>query len=402
MSVKLDALLSFYTKQLLDVGAFDSDNSGMMSYLKKGKPEPITVSKTRLVLPTLKFIRDGDWSERTAFHPLAEQISEGPSPILNAFKSYVELRLKDTAKAIIEELAKLAEDTKRQKSMSAKASAFLAGLVDFDQKGVDKVIKVLDNVATAPDRRLISLFLQNKTDDGSLRATKVSFPIMADAESKDLEEFFGVNKLRKTKDKAWIVALLTYVLGDEETRNGFSVGSKNTNSPYYHSLLLSFRKLAEHFNGLIDLHSPSCPNLTAFRFNLDWTDELDDFQNFAKQNGVSVPALPGNTGVEIDSVFEASAEDVGGDPDLPWNETPAEKAARIDNREPRTPRGDREDERRSPTRDEPRRTESTGGKQSLKDLLGRGKREEARDARRPGRDDRNDRGGRGGRGGVRF
>jgi hypothetical protein len=376
MASKLDKLLDFYRKQLLDVNVFDEGDSGMMCYLKKtkkdkvGKIEPVTLNKTRLVLPMLQFCREGDWSDRTAFHPLAEQISEGPSPVLNAFKSYVRLRFKVTIIELCNSLAKLAVEVDRQKGMSAEAGKYMLALAEIDEKAVDMLKTVLDSSTDAPEKQIINLFLKNKTTDGSLRACQVSFPIMDDADSGDNSKFFGVDKLRKTKDKALIVAVLDYVLGDAAQRETYSSGSKNTNSPYYHSLLLSFRKFAEHLNKLIDLHSAKCENLAAFRFNLDWTEELDNFQEFAKQNGVAVPALPGNTGLEEDKIgeFEASGDDLGG-ADLPWYKDEDEK------RRDRESRSSRDDDRRPSDREE------SSGKRSLSEILNK---------RREGRDDRDD------------
>lgn len=380
MASKLDHLIGFYRKQLLDVGVFDENDSGMMCYMHKGKPKPVTLNKTRLVLPLLSFCKDGDWSERTAFHPLAEQISEGPSPVLNAFKSYVRLRMKSTIIEITKSLAQFAVDTKRHKGQSTKALAFMEELSDIDQKTVDLIGKILDSSTDAPEKQIISIYLQNKTTDGSLRACSVTFPIMDGADEGEPSKFFGFDKLRttKVKDKEIIVKLLNYVLGPNWNEGCYTYGSKNSNSPYYHSLLLSFRHLAEHFNKLIDIHGKACENLVEFKFNLDWAAELDDFGDFAKKNGVAVPALPGNTGLEEDSIgeFEADGEDLGGADDLPWNTDE-------ENRELRR----RRDSGRDSDRDD-RESPRSNGTPNWKRAAGLDDRD--RDTRRDDRDSRRD------------
>lgn len=414
MSSKIDTLNDeLYIPQLHDTGVFDADGGGTCSYMANGSVKPVRLDGRRLVFPVEKFIREGNWSERVAFHPLAEQISEGPSPVLNANKNYIGERLKVTIQELAMALMELAADPKRQKALSAKASKFLTNVIDADQKTVDTMRKVVkDAVGSAPEKHLITMFLKNKTDDGSLRACHVSFPIMDEAGDDNTETFFGVKMPRKTKDKALIVAVLEYILGDEDERKSYSSGSKDGSAPYYHSLLLSFRKLAERLNGLLELHAPACAHLEGFKFTLGWVDALDNFAEFAKKYGVAVPALPGNTGREAEeeedegSVFDSSGQDVG-PIDLPW-ETDEERDERTrrqsdrqsDRRDDRSSRDDRRDSRSSQSSS---RSSSRG---SLKDLLSgniggdrddrdRDRRDDRRrDDRR--RDDR-DRGGRGGR-----
>jgi hypothetical protein len=396
MSSKIDTLNNeLYIPQLADVGVFDADGGGTCSYMANGSVKPVRLNGARLVFPTEKFIREGNWTDRTAFHPLAEQISEGPSPVLNANKNYMVERLKVTIQELAMALIELAAEPKRHKALTAKASAFLKKVIDADQKTVDTMRKVVkDAVGSAPEKHLITMFLKNKTDDGSLRACHVSFPVMDEAGTDETAEFFGVKMPRKTKDKALLVAVLEYILGDEEERKAYTSGSKDGSAPYYHSLLLSFRKLAERLNGLLELHAPACAHLEGFKFGLGWVPALDNFGEFAKKYGVSVPALPGNTGreEEEDSVYNASGESVGAVEDLPWEETDDERDRRLGRSDRRDSREDRRDSRES--RSDQGRSSSNKG--SLKDLLGGGSRRDERDDRRgrdryDDRDDRRDR-----------
>lgn len=419
-SSKLDKLNDFSRKILLDVGVFEEEkDDGHLSYMKDGKPSPVTLNKTRLCLTIHRILKEGVGEERTAFHPLAEQITEGPSPVLNAYKNYITERIKATVRHIGLSLMELASDTKRHKGMSAKASKYLtalAGIGEVDEKTVDTMRKVFDAVSQVPEKHLITIILKNKTDDGSLRQAFVSFPIMDEADSDETETFFGVKMPRKTKDKALIVSVLEYILGDESARKLYTSGSKNGNSPYFHSLLLAFHKLGTRLNDILSIHAPKCPSFEELKFNLDWAEELEDFDEFAKVHSRAVPALPGNTGKEIEqrSAYEASASDVGvDDDDLPWNER-KEKPSVRDDGEKRSSGGSSfrdtvSNARANRDRDDDRAdSRSTHG--SFRDLMGgrgRDRDRDDRDSRRESpswrsgrdRDDRGgDRGGRGGRG----
>lgn len=328
MSTKLDKLIDFYSKLLLDVGVFDKDGQGLLFYNQGDAAHPVSLSGTRLCLPTRELVRDGDWTARTAFHPLSEQINQGPSPVLNAFKAYIIERIKPLYKLIAVELAELTADSSRHKALTTKASKFMKTLVGFDDTTTKTLEKILKRTSSdIPEKRLVSIFLQGSQGGGVLRSCKVSFPVMDDAESEDTTTFFEVAMPRKTKDKALIVSLLNYVLGEADMFDG---DVKKGDAPYFESLLISFHKIAEHLNRLIDLHGTACPVLKDFRFHLEWADELATFGEFCEKYGVAVPALPGNVGIDPEpddeeeeetsskSVFEASADKVGS-VDLPFS-----------------------------------------------------------------------------------
>jgi len=333
MSTKLDSLLDFYLKLLLDVGVFDKDGKGLLSYDHGGTPHPVSLAGTRLCLPTREIVRDGEWTARTAFHPMSEQINQGPSPVLNALKAYIVERIRPVYKLIALELAELVADHSRHKGLSTKAAKFMKPLVGFDDTTTKALEKVFKRTSTEiPEKRLVSIFLQSGGGNGVLRSCSVSFPLMDDADNEDTTTFFEVNMPRKTKDKGLIVALLKYVLGEA---SDFTGEVKTGDAPYFESLLISFRKIAEHLNGLIDLHSPACPVLKDFRFHLEWMDVLDKFGEFCEKYGVAVPALPGNVGIDPEpedeeetptrSVFESTADQVGS-LDLPFSKDGEERS----------------------------------------------------------------------------
>lgn len=388
MSSKLDTKLDFDRQLLLDVGIFDKDSKGFLSFDLAGTPTPVTIGGKRLVLTTKELLREGDWEERVAFHPLAEQITQGPSPVLNALKNYILEVTKETFKAVIDSLGELATDTKRQKPLSAKAAKYLSLFngQEFDATTLKALRSVLKATSNVPEKRFLNIFLQNGGDKGFLRTCQIAFPFMEDDDASDTTNYFGVKMPRKTKDKALIIALLEYVLGNEEERKTlYTRGVKDGDAPYLHSLLLSFKALADRLNGLIDIHGKACQNLTPLKFALEWATNLDNFDDFVRTYGVSVPALPGNIGIDDDevedkpaeksSVYASDEEDVGGKVDVPWDDDDRRPSSRERERE----RDDRYDDRR---RDDERR----GGK-SMGDLLRRRNRDEDRDRDRD-RDER--------------
>lgn len=397
MSSKLDILLEFNTQLQQDLGLVDKDNDGQLWVNYNGEDIPVTIGGKRLVNPTKAWLREGEWEERIPFHPLSEQLNQGPSPVLNALKNYIVERIKGTFRMIAEELGELAVDIKRQKPLSAKASAYLAELVGWDATTQKTLVKVFNALSDVPEKRFVTILMRNGGGDNALRSTVVSFPFMDDANSEDRETFFGVKMPRKTKDKELIVSLLNYILGDEETRNHFyNAEVKSGDAPYLHSLLLTFKAFAEVINKLIGTHAKACQTLKPLEFKLEWAEQLADFDKFAETYGVAVPVLPGNSGVEVEeeserkpkSPYSAGADDVGlsdeKKPDVPFDGPYTKSSSR-----------DRDDDRSSRSRDDDRNdrpARDTGGK-SIAELLGRRRGRDDRDERRGSRDrdDRDDR-----------
>lgn len=407
MSSKLERLNAFHTNLLADVGVFDKSGEGMLSWMNNGEPCPVTISKKRLVIPTKPILREADWEKRIAFAPLSEQINQGPSPVLNALKAYIHTRLTETIKTLGIELMSLAVDVKRQKNLPTAAATYLKDLPDADQKTLDTLQRVFQAVTDAPERRIVTIYLAPKGENGALRTCKVGFPILADADNDDPTEFFGVKMPRKTKDKALIVALLKYILGDEETREGFTQHSRSTDAPYFHSLLLTFSKFVEHLNALIERHSKVCDRLIGLEFQYGWKEEVENFETFAADHLHVLPPLAGNkgastkdTGKERKPAYEwdepeddepvREKESKSEKIDLPWEDdpAPADTQGELSRSRVRREQEDRE-ERPNRRRDDDRR-QSGVRTASLNDLL-RGRRDDDRDDRddrRGGRDDR--------------
>jgi hypothetical protein len=407
---KKEVVLEFEANVLKDVGVFDASGEGFLSYLADDIAKPVTIGPKRLCLPTAAILEDGQWERRIAFAPLAEQISQGPSPVLNAYKEYVQLRLKETFKAVIIGLMELAIDQKRHKGLKADAAKFLQLLVEADQKTLDTLVRVINALGTAPEKRLVSLFLKNGGEGGALRSCVVSFPIMDDAGAEDTTTFFGVKMARKTKDKHLIVNLLEYVLGNEEERKAFTKSSSDGEAPYFHSLLLSFHAMATHLNKLIDRHSPAVSSLSGLRFELAWTEQLVDFTNFAATHGRAIPVLPGNRGKERDEAVKKEALELGGDDlGLVEEDRPRRNSDERDRERNRRDEGTRERNWRDSRREEPEERDrdrerdrgsrdeerDDSGGRSLAEILGRSGRD--RDDDRDSGRGRRDEGRRGGR-----
>lgn len=297
--MKNKALNSFYEKLLNDVGIQDG-GEGKLSIAKlDGVLSPVTVDGKRLTLPTRENLKSNDGG-LIMFHPASEQLMSGPSPVLDALREYIMVRIYCTGIAIARSAMAISLDTSLQKKVRGAGNELMRALTSSDKRMSETLDRVLDNIGLTPDNRMYNIFLVasgSKENPRGLRTSKVSFPILDDANSDDTTEFFNVKMPRKTKDKPCITALLAAILDvDLEKEHLKEYTSTLRQAPYFHSLITAFHDIATHQNKLIDSLSKADKDIKGLEYNLDWTEEFDDFENFVKKVGHAVPLLPGNQG----------------------------------------------------------------------------------------------------------
>ena len=311
--MKIKALCNFYTKVLTEVGVVDG-GSGKLSYVRGEVLAPVTLGTKRLCLPTRENLKELDLDTNLVFHPASEQIISGPSPVLNALRDYITVRLSTTAIAISHGILELATDPSRQAKLPSGAMDIMKSMSNVDAKTITVLESVLDKVGDSLDTRVYNLFLKNrgsKADPKGLRTTTVSFPIMDSAYDGDPEKFFGVKMPRKTRDKPAIVALLEYVLDYESGKENYikEFTTSEPQAPYLHTLLMCFKEIAEHQNKIINVFKKHIPDIQSLAYNLDWIEEFEDFGNFVDKVGLAVPLLPGNSGKSNKTEEEESEKD---------------------------------------------------------------------------------------------
>lgn len=311
--MKNKALNTFYGNLLEDVGVVDG-GSGLLSYHRIDADDKIaiTIDGKRLTLPTRENLKLGT-QHNMMFHPLSEQLMSGPSPVLDALREYIMLRISTTAASIAQAAMTVAQSVALQKKCKGTANELIRPLAGVDPKMEATLGKVLDNIGMTPETRMYNIFLVasgSKDNPRGLRTTKVSFPIMDDAYSGDETEFFNVKMPRKTKDKVSIVGMMEVLFGIEdkdeaEKRNCILEYTTDLRqAPYFHSLLTAFYAIATHQNALIDGLFKAVPALDDLRYKLEWNEEFEDFENFAKKVGHAAPLLPGNKGKALETEEE--------------------------------------------------------------------------------------------------
>ena len=378
-------LNEFNTRCLNAIGIVDETGSGHLSrVLGVDNLQPFMIGKKRVVLPTSEHLRDN--SEGTIiYHPLSENITRGESDMIKALRDTIMFKLTYNAVTLLSELGRVAATDSEHKRLDANSSEYLKALREMDEKTFEFLKKVLRQIGSEPEKRLISISLRKAEEtDGVRRAVKFKFPVMEALLEND-KELLGF-KYPSKKCRQNLINLFEVVLGTDEERAEYDFGSKNLTAPYFHALMSGFEKVAIRLNGIALKHKKLLGKdlFEEMLIDLSWTEAMDELGELRKK----VPPQEGNEGAiivaapkERERVADQLATRIAPPTREQSTERAPKRAAKVD-----LPWDDDEEAPSTTVRsDAPRRE----GK-SLDDYLGGGRDDRDRDRGR-GRDDRGSR-----------
>lgn len=288
-------LVDFY-QSLLGSLSMETDSEGLVSMSFGGQQVPAVCSGKRLVIPTRDALRAGHWDQRIAFHPLAENVYRGESPVLKKLRNLVIFRLSSVLSILITELTDLAADKDNHSKLSPSQSKLLNILKDANADTAKDYGKVLNSTSTTHNR-LISIYLKRggrfKGHEHS-RVAVASFPIMEEFNKDDPKDrtVFGV-KLR-VRDFDGLKNLLEYLLPSINKEEAYSHGTNTLVAPYFNVLLHSYLKIAKDLNKVTRRFKARMDADVYEQILIDtsWEDEVDDLAKYRDL----IPTLEGNAG----------------------------------------------------------------------------------------------------------
>lgn len=283
-------LTELYTRQLGAMGA--PVNEDDVVELDLGDQRlPLHISDMPVMVPTRDKLREQNQSQRVYFHPLAENVLRGESPVLRKLRELATFKLTAVLSELSIQLMELAADTDRHSKLSPKQIELLAAIPNVDAKTVTALEKVISASSVVDDHRLVSIYLKRGgTFNGEKmsRVAVVDFPILTNAEDEEPTMLFGV-KMR-VKDKTSILALFHAILG-EEVDGVYNYGTRSPVAPYYCSLIHAFANVAEALNKIIKRFKKTL-DLADLVIDLSWVDHAQDLTPYRDL----IPSLPMNEG----------------------------------------------------------------------------------------------------------
>lgn len=284
-------LVDVYSRVLMSLDIVETD--GLLSQRDiDGKLTPVTIGGKRLVLPTPEILRQSRWKDWQAFHPLCEDTVAGESPVFKRLKIYIDIRLTQTAIALILALLGIAVDKDRHSSLDPRAIDMLKRLDSINAKAKDEFEKIRRVLEATGEKKLIHLRVQRGGKVGETtyrRATLVTYPILGEFDRDD-DTVFGI-KLSSKKVKREIASLFRWILDiDTDPINRHSKGSDAKQAPGFHSLLLAYASVQDRFAYLFDVFKNELSAYADLKPSTDWFDDIVDMSPLYNK----IPVLAGN------------------------------------------------------------------------------------------------------------
>lgn len=287
-------ILQLY-KEILTSLHMSSDDQGLISLDMAGEKFPAYCNKKRLVLPTQEVLRQAQWENSVAFHPLSENILRGESAVLKKLRSMISFRISEVTSCLMTELVGIAADNEYHKKLTPTQSEFLSLVPQVDHKTCEAFEKVFDATSTDGEHRLVSVYLKRggtwKGEKYS-RVAVVAFPI-TDEFGNDQAEVFGV-KMRK-KDKKVMEDLFEFIIPHSKGLEEYSFGSNSMTAPYMHAMLMAYVKVAKQLNKIVHKYRKHLDNPDQLHIDLAFEDKLGNLGVYKDL----IPTLAGNDGEAV-------------------------------------------------------------------------------------------------------
>ncbi|MBE0438174.1 MAG: hypothetical protein IBX57_00210 [Gammaproteobacteria bacterium] len=291
--MKVKDVIDFYEGLLGSMGVEADENGLLSNVLNSDTKLPFTVEGKRLALPTREVLRNADWDNYMAFHPLSENVYRGESKIIKALRAATVFRITSVISVLLIELTELAANQNKHKKLTPRQSELLSCFDKPDKRTLVDFAKITDAISfPGTERRLCSLYIKRGgklSGEGYSRVAIMSFPITDEFDNDD-RSIFGV-KLR-VKDFNSFVKLFNYILPYAGSNEEYSYGSNSKEAPYFDSLVRSFLKVAVAVNDKTELFYDFLDAPDSITIDTSWEDGLENISIFRDL----IPALSGNSG----------------------------------------------------------------------------------------------------------
>lgn len=280
-------LNEFYVNFLKALGLLH-DTDGFVSRLEKQQIVPLTIKDQRLVLPFDAQLDNPDFSNRIVFNPLYESLSRKESPIHEAIRTILNIRLNSMFGIIVGTLLKVARDTGKHAQLKPDQTEFLSFVKKVDEKeSLPNYAKLLD--AFPGDRAMVNIYskpggvVNVAQEDGTYKAEKfaraaiVSFPIyeaLCNATKEGVVSAPGKNVKLRPKDVESFKKAMEYVIPNIGKKDHYHVGSLSQMAPTTESLLKASAPLFGFFNDQLELFSDHIEQADQLIAPLDWAHEI--------------------------------------------------------------------------------------------------------------------------------
>lgn len=304
-------LNEFYTKVLENLG-LETDDEGFIYIKTSDDNQLMLMNGLPLVLPTkdhistlLKVTKDSFEQVKMLYNPLDENVVKGDNKSLIKTKSIVEARIGYGIMVAGRLLLTLASNKELQKDVNLELTKFLSSLSEVRKPNMkeivdDKTINMWSDLysnSVNAERSMISIFLKKAATYGDVKYNR-----LATLKSNLYEDILVATqdtpvyniKLRN-KDIALYKIVFEYLLQDLDENHVISIGSNDSFSPAFISLMKLYIKVTSRVNSIIEMLKPIDIELVeSSHIDITLTDGELDMVNMFSSELKSIP-----TGTDI-------------------------------------------------------------------------------------------------------
>ena len=251
-----------------------------------GAVSPVVIDDKNLFLPTEGFLKNSEFRDQIAFHPLAEDILKKRSPVLTAMQNAFNFRLYSAGVFLVEALLKSCVKQKRGEEISSpKLLSYLTNNEDCDEKTLLFFKSLVEVMNADKSRKFFNVYLRHASDqnEGNTRQCVITCPLVTEldriAEIASTKtgsiSVWGVTPPRK-KDVGLLMNLIKTIFPGIENRS-YSTGSSDRIAPYSDAFFLALKNINEDIVSATKALSKQEPVTTLIEFlciDLNAIDEM--------------------------------------------------------------------------------------------------------------------------------
>jgi len=290
-----------FDKQLLSTAGLVYDEDGFVSRKEGNQSVPVTIKDQRLVLATDAQLENSDWQHRVVFNPMYEGLARKESPVHEAFRLMINVRLNTIFGVLLAKLLDISGNTDLHPHLSPEQTEFLDVIKRVKPTDTMKnYVKILE--AFPGDRAFVNIYSKPGGLVGDVkyaRAAIVSFPIyeaLAKAEDKVITTPAGKVTLSTKKDIETFKLAIEYIIPKINDKHFYDVGSTSKMAPLMESLLKAAAGIFVPLDHQVRLFADRIEDAELLMTPLDWANEIDTnitgLYNEARRRGM----MNGNEG----------------------------------------------------------------------------------------------------------
>jgi hypothetical protein len=315
-------LLDLYTS-LLATANLVADSEGNVSTVYGEDSKPFVIKGKRVVLPVASQLRNPDWGQRIAFHPMFENVMQEESEVLERYRSALNARINYTVNTLAYDLLILATSTAEHAKLTPDQSVFLSHVKDADEKTLEALKKLLARMPISQtQRQSVVIFLKRGGVLGGRKHARVgvvNFPLYHELK-KGEDEIYDV-KLRK-KDLKTLAGLFEFIFPGIDEVNAYSRASDSQQAPALDALMKAVQAVGDPVNATIDLFANRLDEPDKMRLESGWVEAFLNIDAMMAE-ARTIPMLSATAAAPLETLPATTlATAVAAKPVYPWNQPP--------------------------------------------------------------------------------